>query len=585
LANEWGRGFIAELAYTEEAANTIQFNEDMKIRGLNAITAPIVVEELSTERILCTEWVEGTRLDLSTAEDVPRLCSVALNAYLVMLLETGTLHCDPHPGNLMRTDDGKLCILDFGMTIDTDPSLQYALLEFVAHITSEAYDEVPTDLVKLGFLKEERLDTVRASGFLEPLTYMLKQTGQGGGAKKVRARIFNEYREKFPGVEDDELRVLMRGDMKSKIEERRKQESAVSGITMEVEELQKRNKDAFSIPEWFLYCSRAFLTLEGICLQADEDYSIVQSCFPYVARRLLNDDSPRAQAALKDLLYGAGNLIEPDRLTDLASGFSTYTTTTKSINSVSNDNVAEQHEKVLSPVTGSSSTTKKNAIADTEAAVTLAKDSADILLSPDGNLVQDIIVAEGTAAASAQIKDTLRDILLDGPNRIRSSLPFGNLLPKPPEEEVSPFLKKTEEEERAQLLLGKIGSLAPSLPTPSLPNGLPLVGEQNGVDEMNNDSGPFVNLDDLDPEQLALLSKELRENVPKYAPLVWQLGGKFSSTLLQRTSEDIEMTLSEGSEDTNFDRIVRVAAKGFSNVASQGANALTQPSTTEKERD
>jgi predicted unusual protein kinase regulating ubiquinone biosynthesis (AarF/ABC1/UbiB family) len=27
------------------------------------------------------------------------LCSVALNAYLVMLLELKSLHCDPHPGN------------------------------------------------------------------------------------------------------------------------------------------------------------------------------------------------------------------------------------------------------------------------------------------------------------------------------------------------------------------------------------------------------------------------------------------------------------------------------------------------------
>jgi predicted unusual protein kinase regulating ubiquinone biosynthesis (AarF/ABC1/UbiB family) len=93
LANEWGRGFIAELDYTEEATNTKRFNEEMKERGLSdAVTAPIVVDELSTRRILTTEWVYGTRLDQSTEEDVPRLCTVALNAYLVMLLETGCLH-------------------------------------------------------------------------------------------------------------------------------------------------------------------------------------------------------------------------------------------------------------------------------------------------------------------------------------------------------------------------------------------------------------------------------------------------------------------------------------------------------------
>jgi aarF domain-containing kinase len=29
-------------------------------------------------------------------------------------LDTGLFHADPHPGNLIRTPDGKLAILDFG---------------------------------------------------------------------------------------------------------------------------------------------------------------------------------------------------------------------------------------------------------------------------------------------------------------------------------------------------------------------------------------------------------------------------------------------------------------------------------------
>jgi hypothetical protein len=87
LANEWGRGFIAELDYVKEANNTMRFNQGLRERNLNAVCAPIVLTEYLTEQVLVTEWVEGVRLDLSAAEDIPRLCSVALNAYLVMLLE------------------------------------------------------------------------------------------------------------------------------------------------------------------------------------------------------------------------------------------------------------------------------------------------------------------------------------------------------------------------------------------------------------------------------------------------------------------------------------------------------------------
>ena len=97
-----------------------------RARGLNAVTSPTVVDELVRDTVLVTEWVEGTRLDRDASPDVPRLCGVAINAYLTMLLDTGVLHCDPHPGNLLRTTDGRLCILDWGMTLGVPNNLQYS---------------------------------------------------------------------------------------------------------------------------------------------------------------------------------------------------------------------------------------------------------------------------------------------------------------------------------------------------------------------------------------------------------------------------------------------------------------------------
>jgi len=96
LADEWGRGFVVELDYKLEAAATKRFTEEMKARNLNAVCAPTVVENgYSTSKVLVTEWIDGTRIDQSDADDIPRLCSIALNAYLVMLLELKSLHCDP----------------------------------------------------------------------------------------------------------------------------------------------------------------------------------------------------------------------------------------------------------------------------------------------------------------------------------------------------------------------------------------------------------------------------------------------------------------------------------------------------------
>jgi hypothetical protein len=100
------------------------------------------------------------------------------------------------------------------MTLDVNPNLQYSLLEFVAHLTGENYDLLPEDLVGLGFLKPEKLDFARRSGALEPLKFFLKQAGQGGGADVVRERIIEQFRQKYPGLSDDEMRVEIRAEMK-----------------------------------------------------------------------------------------------------------------------------------------------------------------------------------------------------------------------------------------------------------------------------------------------------------------------------------------------------------------------------------
>lgn len=67
----------------------------------------------------------------------------------------------------------------------------------------------------------------------------------------------------------------------------------------------------FQVPSYFALILRAFSVIEGIALRADPQYSIVAETFPYLARRLLTDNSPRTRAALKQLLYG---VREPQHL-------------------------------------------------------------------------------------------------------------------------------------------------------------------------------------------------------------------------------------------------------------------------------
>jgi len=92
----WGTGFVDELDYLQEAANAKVFTEAIATTPLkDVVFAPDVVDEVSTGRVLVTDWIDGERLDYSSSEDVTVLCSIAMNTYLTMLLELGLLHADP----------------------------------------------------------------------------------------------------------------------------------------------------------------------------------------------------------------------------------------------------------------------------------------------------------------------------------------------------------------------------------------------------------------------------------------------------------------------------------------------------------
>jgi hypothetical protein len=269
----------------------------------------------------------------------------------------------------------------------------------------------------------------------------------------------------------------------------------------------------------------------------------------------------------------------------LADGFTSYTTTTKSINQQATSHNGEiilsngAVEKV------SRDLERKSKMMEAEATITLAKDSADIVLAADGNLIQNLIVDESALAASAQIKDTVRETFVEGPQRFRDSLPLGLgsfLPPLPFEEQLAPFVIKTEKEIQAQTLADKIAVVLTARngqsDSTATKKGDAMIGSQTTASDV------LQSLRELEPEQAALVLKELRENVPKYGPLLGQLGTKFVSTLLNTASTNIETTLHqlEISGGTVPDENVKVVFKGLSNVAQRSATALS-PGRKEQE--
>ncbi|KAL7553546.1 hypothetical protein ACHAWF_016831 [Thalassiosira exigua] len=292
VVDSWGAGFVDELDYIEEALNAKSFAEGIARTPLAGVVfAPPVVDELTTGKVLTTDWVVGERLDRSAKDDVSILCSIAMNTYLTMMLETGVLHCDPHPGNLLRTTDGKLCILDWGMVTRLEPDLQITLIEHMAHLTSADYEEIPKDLLLLGFIPEDKADLIRDSGVVETLAEIYGAWTAGGGAAAIN----------------------------------------VNKVIADLQDLTAEKGNLFQIPPYFAYIAKSFSVLEGIGLSNDAKYSIVNECLPYVSKRLLTDKSERTGGALSTFIFGPeksseDRIIDYDRVEQLVSGFSDYST-------------------------------------------------------------------------------------------------------------------------------------------------------------------------------------------------------------------------------------------------------------------
>jgi predicted unusual protein kinase regulating ubiquinone biosynthesis (AarF/ABC1/UbiB family) len=103
-----------ELDYRLEAENQTTFAEAYD--GDPEIHVPHVVT--GGERVLITEWIDGTPLSAIIREGTPEQrdrASMLLARFLFSgPVLAGLLHADPHPGNFRLRPDGRLGVLDFG---------------------------------------------------------------------------------------------------------------------------------------------------------------------------------------------------------------------------------------------------------------------------------------------------------------------------------------------------------------------------------------------------------------------------------------------------------------------------------------
>ena len=153
LLGQFRRSLAGELDYRREARNLVTFGE--LTADYPHLVVPQPVMEYTTSRLLTMDRIEGRKItDIGrfglTDIDARPIVEELFRAYLRMILDQGVLHADPHPGNLLLMDDGRLALLDLGMTASVPPRLQDEVVKLLLAISDGDGEETATILASMG---------------------------------------------------------------------------------------------------------------------------------------------------------------------------------------------------------------------------------------------------------------------------------------------------------------------------------------------------------------------------------------------------------------------------------------------------
>ncbi len=147
-----------ELDLRLEAGAASELSENIKTEP--GVRVPDVVWPLTARRVLTVEWIDGTPLgDLAALDsrdgDRPALAKLVIRTFLEQALNTGFFHADMHPGNLLVDDEGRLCLIDFGIMGRLDELSRHTFAEIIYGFITRNYRRTAEVHFAAGYVPEE----------------------------------------------------------------------------------------------------------------------------------------------------------------------------------------------------------------------------------------------------------------------------------------------------------------------------------------------------------------------------------------------------------------------------------------------
>lgn len=253
---------LEELDFTAEARNVEQVASAFTDRP--QIGFPRVIRELTTKRVITTEFVEGVKINdraglARLGVDRSALAKLVIEAYCTQIFHHGRYHADPHPGNILVQDGPSITFIDFGAVGELSENMRRGLVQLLQAAINRDTQRITGALRDMGFIAH-RADPAVYDRVIEYLHTRFQ--------REVQLESFN-----LKDIRFDPQRGF------ENLADLRQMDISLGDIT-----------DTFHVPKEWIMLERTILMLTGLCTELDPNLNPMTVIRPHVEHFVLGED-------------------------------------------------------------------------------------------------------------------------------------------------------------------------------------------------------------------------------------------------------------------------------------------------------
>ena len=247
IVSEFREWTEKELDFKLEARNAKRFLQNFK--GSRTVRIPKVYDDFTTGKVLTLEFIEG--VELHNLKEIKRqkinfneVIKNGFDAIMTQVFVNGIFHADPHPGNIIVLRNNSIAFVDFGIVGYFDEKLKNMCIDMLYGIVEQDEEIIMDTLEGMGMESDTDYEQLKSDiGFIiQPL--------QNSSIKDIK----------------------------------------VSKTIEEILDIGLRHK--IKIPASLVLFGKTIVTLEGVALEYDPNFKIVETTKPFIEKIVAKRSNP-----------------------------------------------------------------------------------------------------------------------------------------------------------------------------------------------------------------------------------------------------------------------------------------------------